>query len=280
MKSATHSHPAHVATAIPPRTDWHPDTPTLQADLRPDLSPTAPHRTTPPHAAAKFLNEIPFAYVTYSVTRLLAILAVTLPLVAAPLDLPQLLKRVEKRYNGTRTLQVAFSESFTAPGRPKITESGELYLRKPGRMRWEYRTPAGKLFMSDSKDIYYYNPDSKRAERSKFKESEDMRAPLAFLLGKLDFLKDFKDFRAEPKPAGTQISAAPKSDRMPYKAVEFLVSPDASIQELKVLGYDGSTLHFQFSNERMNPAISDNLFKFTLPAGATWAEVPSTGGSH
>ena len=49
-------------------------------------------------------------------------------------------------------------------------------------MRWEYSEPAGKLFLSDGKLIYYYNPVSKRAEKLKLRESEDMRAPLAFLL--------------------------------------------------------------------------------------------------
>ena len=72
-------------------------------------------------------------------------------------------------------------------GRPRRNETGELSLQKPGKMRWEYTQPAGKLFLSDGKLIYYYNPVSKRAEKMKVRESEDMRAPLAFLLGKLDF---------------------------------------------------------------------------------------------
>ena len=64
---------------------------------------------------------------------------------------------------------------------------GDLYLRKPGKMRWDYKTPAGKLFLSDGKQVYFYNPATNRAEKTKLKETEDMRAPLAFLLGKLDF---------------------------------------------------------------------------------------------
>ena len=80
-------------------------------------------------------------------------------------------------------------------GRPRKSESGELTLRKPGRMRWDYTAPAGKLFLSDGKQVYLYTPDSNRVERMPLKESDDMRAPLAFLLGKLDFAKEFRDFQ-------------------------------------------------------------------------------------
>ena len=45
--------------------------------------------------------------------------------------------------------------------------------------------PAGKLLVSDGKDVYYYNADANRVEHVRTKEAEDMRAPLAFLIGKL-----------------------------------------------------------------------------------------------
>ena len=102
-------------------------------------------------------------------TRLVLFLA-ALPLFAAETKLdPQLqkfLEQIENRYNRTKTLQVTFEESYMGSGRPRRSEAGELSLRKPGRMRWEYTQPAGKLFLSDGKLIYYYNPISKRAEKT------------------------------------------------------------------------------------------------------------------
>jgi outer membrane lipoprotein carrier protein len=193
----------------------------------------------------------------------------------AGVDLPRLLESVEKRYNRATTLQVAFEETLSAAGRGRQTESGALSLRKPGKMRWDYTNPAGKLFLSDGKSIYYYNPASKRAEKIKLKEAEDMRAPLAFLLGKLDFDKDFRNFQAANHPWGTLITADAKSEKLPYKKVEFVVSADAAIRELRVHGYDNSLLSFNFANEKLNPPVSDKLFRFELPAGATW--IDSTG---
>jgi outer membrane lipoprotein carrier protein len=205
------------------------------------------------------------------VTRI-ALLLSALPLLAADPGINKLLDEVERHYNGVRTLHVAFEETISGPGRPRRTESGELYLRKPGKMRWDYRTPTGKLFLSDGKDVFYYSPVSNRAEKVKLRETEDMRAPLAFLLGRLDFEKDFTNFVTRTEGGETVIVATPKSEKMPYKQVEFSVSPQREIRRLIVTGHDAALLTFRFSNERMNPPLDDKLFKFVLPKGAQWAE--------
>src|SRR3984885_7045774 len=134
---------------------------------------------------------------------------------AAEVDLNKLLKGVEQHYNQAKTLQVHFVESYTVEGRARKSESGELTLRKPGRMRWNYSEPSGKLFVSDGKDVYLYTPDAHRVEKAKLKASDDMRAPLAFLLGKLDFAKDFRDFELKADGANYVITAKATSDQLP-----------------------------------------------------------------
>jgi outer membrane lipoprotein carrier protein len=192
-----------------------------------------------------------------------------LPLQAAEADLNKLLKGVEEHYNRAKTLQVHFVESYTVQGRARKSESGELTLRKPGRMRWDYTTPSGKLFISDGKDVYLYTPEAHRVEKTKLKASDDMRAPLAFLLGKLDFAKDFRDF--EVKPEGTQflITAKAKNDSFPYEKVQMLVTPDYQIQRMIINLQGQSLLTFDLDGEKLNPAVDDALFKFQMPAGAT-----------
>jgi outer membrane lipoprotein carrier protein len=206
------------------------------------------------------------------VIRILAVALLGLCSIFAQTPAPSLsdtLKRVEARYNRARTLQVSFEETYAAQGRGKRTESGELSLRKPGRMRWDYKSPAGKLFLSDGKYIYYYNPAANRAERMSMKESDDMRAPLAFLLGKLDFDQEFKNFRSTPEGSNTLITADAKSERLPYRQVEFLVSPQSEILRLTVTGQDTSLMSFNFSGEKMNPKLDDKLFRLDLPSGVT-----------
>lgn len=204
-------------------------------------------------------------------------LLLVVPLFAENTPLSLTLDGLEYRYNRAKTLQVTFEESYVGSGRPRRNETGELSLQKPGKMRWEYAQPAGKLFLSDGKLIYYYNPVSKRAEKMKVRDSEDMRAPLAFLLGKLDFSKDFTDFKLKVDGNDKLVIAKPKSDKLPYKQVEFRVSPQMEITSLIVSGQDDAVLIFKFSNERMNPPLDEKMFKFDLPPGAAWLEASEAG---
>jgi outer membrane lipoprotein carrier protein len=182
------------------------------------------------------------------------------------------LKGVENRYNRASTVEVLFQQTYTASKRAAKTESGQLFLRKPGRMRWQYTSPAGKLFISDGKYIYLYTPNSNRVERSRVKESEDMRAPLGFLLGKLDFQRDFKRFISRQHGPDLSIVAEPRSDRAPFTQVEFRVGPAFEIRELEVTGQDNSVMQFRFENEKLNPPLADTLFKFKAPPGAEIVE--------
>ena len=198
-----------------------------------------------------------------------------LPVQAADVDLNGLLRGIEQRYNRAKTLQVHFTESYIVQGRPRKSDIGELTLRKPGRMRWDYSTPPGKLFVSDGKDVYLYTPEANRVEKTKLKASEDMRAPLAFLLGKLDFAKEFRDFSVKPDGANFVVTAKAKTDQLPYEQIEMLVGPDSAIQRLVVNNQDQSVLTFQFAGEKLNPPVNDALFKFQMPPGAT---LESEGG--
>jgi outer membrane lipoprotein carrier protein len=186
----------------------------------------------------------------------------------AAVDLPTLLKGVENRYNRARTMQMHFEQTQSGQGQIARTEAGELSLQKPGRMRWDYTRPEGKFFLTDGKFAYYYSPNTKQVSRSKIKEADDLRAPLAFLIGQLDFNRDFKEFRTTPDGVNTYISATPKSARAPYTQVDFLVTPDYRIELLKVTGQDGSIMRYKLSGEKVNPALGPATFQFVKPGDA------------
>lgn len=184
-----------------------------------------------------------------------------------------MLKGVESRYNKAKTLQVLFREDYTgAREGHRPTESGLLMLRKPKRMRWAYNQPKGKLWISDGKDLWLWLPDDNQAVKQKLQDTDDMRAPLAFLLGKLYFDKEFRDLKATPEGSDTRITGAPKTDNLPYSEVQFVVSPDYRIREVKVTRLDKSVMEFHFDQERLDPKLDDKLFQFQVPKGAELVE--------
>jgi outer membrane lipoprotein carrier protein len=222
----------------------------------------------------QFADNARRVHCVYGSVRHFAFILVAAQLLAAVADpkTETLLKRVEHRYNSNITLTVRFSETYSGPGRAARTETGTLYLLKPGKMRWEYTSPPGKLFVSDGKNVYLYLPGSNRVQKMGLKATDDMRAPLAFLLGKLNFEREFNNLQARTDAGGTVIAAEPKSANLPYTKVEFVLSPNLEIRKLHVVGQDQSVLDFSFDDERLNPAFSAGLFQFKAPAGAEVVE--------
>ncbi len=195
-------------------------------------------------------------------------LALGVSLMAAPdTRLDPLLHGVENHYNHTQSLRLDFSETYIASRRPAQVERGVLFLRKPGKMRWDYAAPAGKVFLSDGKSIFLYTPGNHQLVKSKLKESEDLRAPLAFLLGKLNFWKEFRSFTSRAEGDSTWVTAIPNSDQVAYSQVEFLVAPDTTIRRVRITGQDRSVLEFTFSNEQVNAPVIPSMFAFTPPPG-------------
>jgi outer membrane lipoprotein carrier protein len=185
----------------------------------------------------------------------------------ADLELSAVLRAVEQRYNRAATLEAEFEQRHLVEGRPRRIESGRLVLRKPGRMRWEYARPAGKLFVCDGRWVWLYTPGAQQVERARLKEADDFRAPLAFLLGRLDFRRAFASFELSGTAEAPEVRAWPKSDRAPFTRVDFMMDAQSAIRRLVIHSPDGTAMEFLFSGERLNVAVPESAFQFFPPAG-------------
>jgi outer membrane lipoprotein-sorting protein len=182
------------------------------------------------------------------------------------IDVQKITHGVEQHYNNLKSLQVNFTETRIDRGGRRRPATGVLYLEKPRKMRWEYSSQPGRFFLSDGNFDYDYDPTTKEVERSKVKEADDLRGPLAFLLGKVDFDRDFGSYSTDG--ADGAITATPKSDKLLFTGITFTAGTDFSIKKLSVQGLDGSTTSFVFDGEVANPSLKESLFKFVLPPGA------------
>jgi len=198
---------------------------------------------------------------------------------AAP-SADEIIHTVEKRYNEARSLSVSFEEAYSVAGHPRPAESGTLILRKPGKMRWEYTKPKGKLFISDGRSVFLYTSGDNRVEKIPLKSTEDMRAPFAFLLGHLDLRKDFRDFEVRDGNDGAWLDASAKSNHTPYEKVAMLVSRNGEIRHMNVFGRDQSVISYSFSDERLDPKAPSELFQFHIPPGAQVVNSAAAAGQE
>lgn len=182
----------------------------------------------------------------------------------------QVAERVDRHYNSLATLEADFSESYAGAGLHR-TESGKLWLKRPGRMRWEYRQPREKLFVTDGHQAWFYVPGEKQARRAPLKKLDDLRSPLAYLLGRTQLEKEFSGLSlapdAAPDAAADVVLRGVPRHMAGVTQVLLEVTPDGYFSRIEVAGEDGSTTTFRFSSQRENAPIADTRFHFSPPAG-------------
>ena len=147
-----------------------------------------------------------------------------------------------------------------------------MWLKKPGKMRWEYRSPKEKLFLSDGKDAWFYLPGDRQVRRTSVKKLDDLRSPLGFLLGKTRLEKELDGLSVAPDVApltagGTVLRGVPKAMADRVHEVMLEITPDYRIARIQFEEADESVTEYRFSQQKENGAIADQHFKFTAPPG-------------
>jgi outer membrane lipoprotein carrier protein len=200
---------------------------------------------------------------------------------ATPADIHSVAAAVDEHYNHLQTLHAEFTEVYRGSGIER-TESGTLWLakgglKKPGKMRWEYRSPKEKLFVSDGKSAWFYVPDDRQARKTDARKLDDIRSPLAFLLGKSKLEKELQGLSLAPDVAPLDagdvvLRGVPQgmADRISEILLE--VTPDHRISRIVMNEVDGSVTEYRFSDPKENEAIPDGRFAFTPPAGTETVE--------
>jgi outer membrane lipoprotein carrier protein len=202
--------------------------------------------------------------------------AALVPVAGLEADVKTLAAAVDEHYNHLRSLQAEFTEAYRGSGIER-TESGTLWLKKPGKMRWEYRSPREKLFVSDGKDAWFYVPGDQQARRTPAKKLEDIRSPLAFLLGKTKLEKELKGLSLAPDvaplhPGDVVLRGVPQglADRVSEILLE--ITPDHQIARIIIQEVDGAVTEYRFGEMKENVAIGGGQFQFKPPAGTETVE--------
>lgn len=185
----------------------------------------------------------------------------------AGVDAHTLAQRVDQRYNQMHSLKAGFVESYEGLGMRR-TESGTLSLLKPGRMRWDYSSPAGKLFLLDGKFAYFYSHGDPHVQRMPAKQLDDLRSPLRFLLGHTELEKELNHLTLKPASNGHfTLTGQPKGQERRVAHLAITVTAEGSIVGIEVEESDGAVTRFAFTGEQPNAPVSEGQFHFTPPAG-------------
>jgi outer membrane lipoprotein carrier protein len=184
------------------------------------------------------------------------------------LSAKELAAKVDAHYNHLHTLTAHFTERYRGMGIDR-TETGTLTLSKPGRMRWEYDAPLGKIFVLDGKNAVSYTPGDSQALRTPAKQLDDLRSPLRFLLGHTEIAKELDGLTLTLVSGGYTLSGVPKGMQQTVLSIGISVDGAGQITGMRIVQTDGAETSFVFSNIRENVPTPDSEFEFTPPPGVT-----------
>ena len=187
----------------------------------------------------------------------------------------EILNGVQKFYAGITGVKAKFRQEVTNTtfGRTDISD-GQLLIKKPGKMRWEYyakkragKTKVAKDFISNGAFLYVVDYENKQVIKKDLQKNL-LPTAITFLYGKGDLNTDFTPELDKTAAYGGKgdlvIKLVPKASSAQYKTLHLVVEPTTfRVRESILVDSAGNKNHFRFYEPNFEAAIDDKSFEFS-----------------
>jgi outer membrane lipoprotein carrier protein len=197
-------------------------------------------------------------------------LAWGVPAAAAELDAEAVAARLQAWIEGTRDLQGRFEQTLTSGALGTgLAESGRMYLRRPGRMRWDYLEPERKIALVDGEATLLYLEEDAQLWEGRLEDG----GLLATLLAGTEPVETLFEavLLATPRTGGDgayRLQLVPRADEESFRHVVLtLRSPEFALERADVLDGAGNLMRYRFAELERNAGLAEALFQFEAPPG-------------
>ena len=196
----------------------------------------------------------------------------------ADLSVDQILEQVETKYTHSK-----FSADFIQKSTIKAmnitdTATGKVYIKYPGRMRWEYEKPDRQIIITDGEKLWVYRPDDNQVMTGK--------APTLFRDGKgASFLSDIRLIRQkfdislqqgppEESDLFHHLVLKPHEKTLDISEIRLMVSSQTfSVLQVMTLNFYGDETRIDLINFEFDMDMDDSRFSFTIPQGVDVVQI-------
>ncbi|WHZ26973.1 MAG: Outer membrane lipoprotein carrier protein LolA [Nitrospira sp.] len=197
-------------------------------------------------------------------------------------------KQLQARYEKTKDLQADFSQKTKIEGfeRP-VTSSGKVYIKRPGRLRWDYVDPATEQIYVNQDDVKVYVPEHKQVLVGKLTQMAASKAPLELLQGAAKLEESFeiepttgKDRGVGGTPLITLIPKAKEQESTQnlQKIIVEVFPKTYFIRTVSLYEVSGNVAVFEFSNLKPNLGLGSEVFDFKTPSDVEVVRAPVLNG--
>ena len=183
-------------------------------------------------------------------------------------DLDAIISKVQKTYEGIQNIQADFVQLTTSSATKETQKAdGLVYFKKPGMMKWEYKSPTNDIIVSDGRTIWSYQQDIGQVMVG---NASDSGASISnnFLAGMGNLKKDFDIELEKPDNNSYVLKLNPKVPQPNIQRLYIAVDKKTSlVKQTIVFDLLGNETKVIFENLRINQSVPANIFKFKIPEG-------------
>lgn len=175
------------------------------------------------------------------------------------------LEQLHEFHRGVQNFEATFEQQLVSPEGDVLQQSsGDVWLQRPDRFRWDYRKPYPQLIVSDGTKVWVYDSELEQVT-VKGVDRAVGNAPALVLSGKQPLEQDF-NIRELPDRDGLRwVELTPKHPESDFKSVE--VAFGDTLQRMVLHDNFGQTTRIRFGNVRRNERLDPKLFRFQVPDG-------------
>lgn len=187
----------------------------------------------------------------------------------------------EAKFQRITTLSARFTQTLTSKGFGATgVRTGTMRLLRPGKMRWDYDEPKGKVVVADGATLWLYEPEEKTVYRQSEGGLLNGRSPALFLAGTapLSALFDITPVRGKNKemsPDTATFRLIPKESQPGLKGMLLTLAADGTPVSLTAVDHLGAKNRFDFTDVVTAPPFAADVFTFTPPVGTRVVEAPT-----
>lgn len=176
---------------------------------------------------------------------------------------------IQKHYDATKTFKAGFTQKAYIKMMDQVQETrGEVYIKKPGKMKWVYNAPDPQILISNNKTLWLYLPEEKQVNKVPVENVYSNNTPALFLAGKGRLTDSFTVFQVIREEDKIVMVMTPKREDMGLE--KLVLSADKN--NYQIIGstvYDklGNKTDISFNKIEINLELPEDMFQFKTPEG-------------
>jgi len=186
---------------------------------------------------------------------------------------------VQERYDATQNFAADFAQQMRIEaGGQVIKSSGQVWFKRPGRMRWVYASPEPQTIIADGETLWIVQPADNQVLKAPLAQAFESRTPVSFLLGVARIEKDFRATLLSPADDGRlRLQLDPQSSEDGSLGALILeVDPETyDVAAATIRDPLGNETRVELKDMRRNEEVDETLFRFDRPAGMDVIEAPT-----